>query len=499
MIAASHPILTCAAAKALEDGLFDGDEAKEWPAMQQAGRAIAAAVLRDFEEIGGLAHDGRVLVLAGKGHNGGDALIAAQTILEGKPGVTVEVMFFFGEGNLRPLAAQAWRELATVGGARVRRAAALHDETSDAVEYDLCLDGVFGFQFRAPAEKRVVELLERVNAMPIRLRAAVDLPSAGLFRADFTYATGCVKKPAVGTEEAGRVRYLDLGFFRGGERGEKSEMGEERVLLPCVLAPLTGLRAASSDKRTFGHVFIVGGSRSFPGAVLMSVLAALRSGAGLVTAFVPESVAAAFAARAPEAMWVAWPETPEGGLALEGEHLLRERIERADALVIGPGLGREKETLALAEAIVRMAKVPVVIDADALQPEIVRAGKAKKILTPHAGEFARIAGKTELGEFAKEIGGTVIVKGTGTRIASGGIIYRSFFGGPVLARGGSGDLLAGLIGGLVAKKGTDPEMAAAQGVVWHGLAADALARERGQVAVSTTQLLDYLAGVLREV
>lgn len=487
MIAASHPILSCAEAKAFEAQLFGGDEAREWPAMQRAGHALAAAILHDSEEIGGLPERPRICVLAGKGHNGGDALIAAQEILARRPGAAIEVLFVFGERSLRPLAARAWRELATSGGARVRQIG-----TEEIAGCDLCLDGVFGFSFRPPIEPRVEALLRHVNGLPIRFRAAVDLPSAGVFRADFTYATGIVKAPVLGTAEAGRVRYLDLGFFRGGEPGT------ERVLVPQVLAPLAGWRAAGADKRSFGHVFIVGGSRSFPGAVLMTVLAALRSGAGLVTAFVPESVAAAFAARAPEAMWVAWPETPAGGLALEGEHLLREKLDRADALVIGPGLGREKETLALAESIVGRSEIPLVIDADALQPEIVRAGKAPRVLTPHVGEYKRIAGDAELIAFARQVHGAVVLKGNGTRIASGDAIHRSFFGGPVLSRGGSGDLLSGIIGGLVARD-KDIVLAAAQGVAWHGLAADALARARGEVAVTTTELLDYLSPALREV
>lgn len=489
MIAGSVPILSGEETKALEARLFAGDEAKEWAAMQRAGRAIAAGVLRDFEELGGFARDGgRVLVLAGKGHNGGDALIAAGEVMRRFPRTRVEVVFVFGERSLRPLAARAWRELAgaSAGGIRVVEGGRLGEVS---LRYDLVLDGVFGFQFRPPVEGRVRELLERVNAMDVRVRAAVDLPSAGVFRADFTYATGSVKGPVVGAAEAGRVRYLDLGFFRG------DEAGAERVLGAEVLAGIRGLRPAQSDKRTFGHVFVVGGSRSFPGAVLMTVLAALRSGAGLVTAFVPESVAGAFAARAPEAMWVAWPETERGGLALEGEFLLREKIERATALVIGPGMGREKETLTLAESVVREARVPVVIDADALQPEIVRAGEGMKVITPHAGEWARVR---EAADRAEKV--VVVEKGPVTKVrgAADGAVYHSFFGGPVLARGGSGDLLAGLIGGLLGQGPDDALLAAVRGVVWHGLAADALARERGQVAVNVTQLLDYLPEALRE-
>jgi hydroxyethylthiazole kinase-like uncharacterized protein yjeF len=175
---------------------------------------------------------------------------------------------------------------------------------------------------------------------------------------------------------------------------------------------------------------------------------------------------------------------------------LRERISRATAILIGPGLGREAETLALAADIVKTAPVPVVIDADALQPEIVRAGKTARILTPHEGEFARIAGGTTLKEFASA-GVTTVLKGPVTRVSGGREVYHSFFGGPVLARGGSGDLLAGLIGGILAGKAQDPLTSAMQGVVWHGLAADELARARGQVAVRTTELLEFLPVVLR--
>ncbi len=517
MIAGSVPILSCDQARVLEKKLFAGDEAREWPAMQRAGRALAAAVLHDFAEIGGFPPDGRVFVLVGKGHNGGDALIAAQTILGRFPGARAEVVFAFGERGLRPLAARAWRDLVHAAGARVHGSAggppAISRGVGDspAAPFDLCLDGIFGFQFRPPVEPRVAQLIAAVNALPIRFRAAVDLPSAGLFNADFTYATGCVKTPLVDdfALRAGRVRYLDLGFFVGGGH-VPVPASSDRALTPALLVPLAAMRSTYSDKRTYGHVFLVGGSRNFPGAILMSVLAALRSGAGLVTAFVPESLVAAFAARAPEAMWVGWPETPAGGLGLEGEHLLREKIARATALVVGPGLGRDPETLALAKSNVASSLVPLVIDADALQPDIVSAGNAPRVLTPHAGELARISG-------AEIPNATFVLKGPVTRIGGSAVlqpaltaskrglkhratsecVYHSFFGGPVLARGGSGDLLAGLIGGLLAQTPADPQLAAVRGVVWHGLAADALARAHGQTAVQITQLLEFLSPALR--
>ena len=496
MLAGSHPILSCDEARTLEAELFGGDEAKEWPAMQRAGRAIAAAVRQDFEEIGGFPANARVLVLAGKGHNGGDAFIAARALLESFPTAQIDVVFAFGERSLRLLAQRAWRELSGSGVSPLSPSEFLRRDAA-ATSYDLCLDGIFGFQFRPPAEPHIAELIAEVNALPIRLRAAVDLPSAGLFRADFTYATGCVKMPVVGAPEAGRVRYLDLGFFEVGGHVPVPALGD-RVLTSKILAPLAALRPALGDKRTYGHVFIIAGSRSFPGAALMAVRSALRSGVGLVTAFVPESLVPAFAAVAPEAMWVGCPETPGGGLALEGRHLLTERLGRATALLIGPGVGREPETLALVADIVTASSVPLALDADALQPAIVRSGTAPRVLTPHVGEFTRIAASAELKKFSTETKATVVLKGPVTRITDGMTIYHSFFGGPVLARGGSGDLLAGLIGGLLAQTPNEPLLAAARGVVWHGRAADALSRAHGQTAVQVTQLLDYLPVVLRE-
>lgn len=487
------PILSCEETHAFELAWFGGDETREWKAMQLAGRAVADSLLTDFREIGVFPNNGRVLVLVGKGHNAGDALIAAMRLYELHPKARIEVLFVFGERSLRPLAQRAWRDLAPVAGT-------MRANQPLAGSYDVVIDGVFGYQFRPPLSSAVASVFAQVNALTVGLRAAVDLPSGldapDAFQADFTYATGIVKTPLLTLPHAGRIRYLDLGFFNDSApvRAEpkSNTMGNtsERVLTQELLTPLRQLRPSNSDKRSYGHLFIVGGSRAYPGAVLMSVLAALRSGVGLVTAFVPESLVPAFAARAPEAMWVGWPETPEGGLALEGSHLLHQKLSRATALLIGPGLDRERETLALAKDIVAQSPVPLVIDADALQHDIVAVGDAARILTPHAGEYARIT--TALTPTM-----VVIQKGPITRVRSGTTTYHSFYGGPVLARGGSGDLLAGLTGGLLAQTPTDLTGAATRGAVWHGMSADALAQANGQCAVNVTQWLDFLPRVLR--
>ena len=128
--------------------------------------------------------------------------------------------------------------------------------------------------------------------------------------------------------------------------------------------------------------------------------------------------------------------------------------------------------------------MPLVLDADALQPDLVRESRGPRILTPHIGEFARIARGADFRSFRAETGATVVLKGPVTCIASAtSPVYHSFFGGPVLARGGSGDILAGLIGGLLAQSPSNQVLAACRGVVWHGLAADSLARAQGQTSV----------------
>jgi len=513
----SHPVLSCAEARAWETGLLGADATQEWRAMTQAGRALAAAVLEDAREVGGLAGEARVLALCGKGHNGGDSLIALRHLLEARPAATALILVVPGFSRLRPLVRRAVEDLQRVHASRLEwievdgpsdgRDAARVWQALAGRAFDLCLDGLYGMQFRPPLGAPADWLLELVNAhRQIRLRAAVDLPSGlgetgdeATFVADITYATGIVKRPVLHAPSAGRVRYLDLGFFDHAS----GQATAERVLTRAVLAPLHRPREAAADKRTFGHLFVVSGSRAMPGAVMMAVEAALRSGVGLVTAFVPESLATAGAARLPEAMWEPLPETPAGGLALEGRGAVVARAARCTGLLIGPGLGRERESLALAAELLRSVDVPAVLDADALQPDLAAArapeSTAPRVLTPHAGELARLAGAegADAGELARRLGCVLVAKGAPTRLTDGGCLYMSPFGGPVLARGGSGDVLAGLIAGQLAQ-GVEPLEAAARGVVWHGLAADRLARATGQHSARVTDLCGHLAPLLQE-
>lgn len=523
-----HPVLSCREAVALEKGLLQGEKEREWQAMSRAGLALAEALSQDFCEVADLPERPRFLILAGKGHNAGDAFIAVREILGKRPAAVVDVLFVMGEGALNPLAQQAWSSLLHAAGGRAKVRCLGLDREGDVIDqlkrqcgghYHICLDGLFGMNFRPPFRPPLDEVVGWVNAeLKADLRAAVDLPSGlsdnaaqVVFRADFTYMTGSAKKPLFAMKNAetvGRLRYLDIGFFE-----EKPEEKPKRsVILPRVLGPVRRLRGSMTHKRKYGHLLIVGGSRQMPGAILMSIQAAARSGVGLLTAVVPESLVPSFSAVVPEAMWIGCPETDDGGLDLDGLHWMERGLAKATAVLLGPGVGVEPETQALLDELMKNVKVPLVVDAEALQLQMVKrlGGRAemrgKAAITPHLGEYERITGKSfaDVGEeglleFCRETGLVTLLKGPPfTRLCDGETVAYGLAGGPVLARGGSGDILSGMVGSLVAQTPERVAEAAAKAMTWHGLAAEALARRYGQVAVRTTQLLDFLPRVPRE-
>lgn len=519
-----HPVLSCEEARRFEARILP-DEAAEWSAMKLAGLSLARKVIEDYCELQPPSDHLRVLALIGKGNNGGDALVACGQILADFPRAKVDVILTCSEKAMRPLAARAMKQLEGRVQLRVLEPEAGSSSAADLLRdlggeagYHLALDGLVGMSLGGPLRKPLAGLVCAVNAYPlIDLRASVDLPS-GLgegaehtcFRADFTYATGILKAPLLeGSEAVGRVRYLDLGFF--DPSFPELEVAEtDSVMTPSVLEPLRQLRPAHSDKTSFGHLFIVGGSVQMPGALMMAVEAAIRSGVGLVTAFAPASLVGALATRVPEAMWVPWPEMADGSLNPKAFSLLMDRLQRADCILVGPGMGRARSVELLTQLIVSEVECPVLLDADALQVRVMEAAQKRKpafgpvVATPHLGEFIRMT-KSLDSKISRErlLGASnayrtlFVLKGAITRISGGNEIIYSVSGGPVLSRGGSGDLLAGIIGGQMAQEPQDIQKAVLRAVAWHGLAADRLARAQGQVAVRTTSLLDYLGGALR--
>jgi NAD(P)H-hydrate epimerase len=511
---AFHPILNCAEAQALEERRLGADEERVWAAMARAGAGVGQAVLRDFPQWRPLPRDPRVLVLAGPGHNGGDALLAALEILKARPRGRATVVLLDVVQELKPLTRRAWEALAEREGVKAIAPEPFLSRLRGGETWDIVLDGLYGMSFRPPLREPARKIVLAMNDAPeaAGFRAAVDVPSGVsdketdlAFRADFTYATGIVKAPLLAPASAGwvgRIRYVDIGFFEKTYDGARSH--PEEWLTEGVLEPLRRLRPSAGDKRTYGHLLVVAGSRLYPGAQMLNVLGALRAGAGLVTALAPASHAGAFAAARPEAMWRACPEEADGGHGAATLAAAREMWPLATAVLAGSGLGRGPHTLAMVQELVTECPLPLVLDANALTVEVLEAAGRRPqsagpvVITPHAREFARVAGKdADLKMFCKTHRVVTVLKGPLTRICDGARTWVSGFGGPVLARGGSGDVLAGIVGALVAQAPGEAFEAAARAVAWHGLAADALACAKGETAVLTAELTGYLGEALR--
>lgn len=516
----AHPILPQEVAQQLESGVLLTDS-EEWEAMQRAGKGVAEAIVLDYQELRPVPDRLGILALIGKGHNSGDALNACEHLLAIFPRARIELLLTSPEEEFRTNTERAMKQLEgrvgihTIREESVEELIAKIEAISEGKGFQVCIDGILGMNFRPPLTGAPKRLIQAVNEYEkIDLRAAVDIPSGAelesrlRFRADFTYATGIAKTRLFeGLATCGRVRYIDIGFFDAPE--SKAFTSKEFILHAKALRPISRLRSPDVDKRSFGHLFVVGGSAYMPGALLMAVQAAVRSGVGMVTAFAPESVAASLSAQVPEAMWIPWPETKNGTLSSRAMPLLMERVSGATAVLAGPGMGMDRHTEQLVVEMVDKVQSPLICDADGLRPRVVEIAKnrrrfGKVVVTPHMGEFMRIAKINEpdyrvttLLEFSRIYNVITVLKGPHTRVCDGGKVLYSSAGGPVLSRGGSGDILAGLIGGMVAQSSDGTLSAVARGIMLHGLAAQELAREKGQILVQTTQILDYLPQVLR--
>lgn len=485
MSAGLLPVMTCAALAAAERRWLRRHPGSEAALM---GRAAAAVADETRRLLGG--RPARVLVAAGKGKNGADAILAALRLAKGG-----SVSIVLAEGGVAPgLPARALAK-ARRAGARLLGPGALAEAPATA---DVLLDGLLGSGFRpplSPALRRAIRWVGRARGPVV----AVDVPSGvgdatdgPCVRADLTVSLGCLKaallRPRVAAR-AGRLRVADLGLGLAA--------GDLAATAPSLLAPLAAPRPSRTEKRRRGRVLIVAGSRAMPGAALMNTEACLRSGAGLVTALVPAELRPRAATTLPEAMWRA-QESPEDVAAARG------LAAAADVTLVGSGLG--EGGLALARAMARATRGALVLDADALRPDVIRAGAraSARILLPHAGEFRRIGGgaptMANAARLARRLRAIVVLKGPLTCVTDGARTLLVPHGGPVLARGGSGDLLAGIVASTVAARaelGLGLPEAVAAAATWHGMAADALAEAEGETPVRTTQLLDGLSPALR--
>ena len=281
---------------------------------------------------------------------------------------------------------------------------------------------------------------------------------------------------------------------------EIRSMNHEKVL------SLLPQRDPDGHKGSFGNILLLCGSRGYTGAAYLAAMGALRTGAGLTYLGVPESIYAIEAVKLNEPIVFPLPDD-DGKLAVSAAEEIKGLLPKMDAVLIGPGLGQSKGTLAALKVVLRDFQGAVVVDADGINllaqhKYLLRGRTAPTVLTPHEGEFARIAGgvatdrQTAAEQLALELGAVVVLKGHGTIITDGTVTYRNPTGNPGMAVGGSGDVLAGMVVSLLGQ-GIDPVEAAAAGVWLHGAAGDVCAEKLGQYAMLPTDILEELPRLMK--
>jgi len=497
--------------------------------MRAAAAAVAAFAREQFPRAK------RVTVLCGRGNNGGDGMMTAWLLAEA--GLEVTTILLGEPAGLKGDALEAWLELSNHpqgpprGKIHVVAAAEELGRLKGTLDADLIVDAVLGTGFKPPLKGLALAALKWVkgSAAPV---LSVDLPSG--WPADATTASvdmPAFSSDAVITFTAPKPAHVFGQLTRRWDQPVvvapigSPEAAIVSALKMCWAGSAVALaqepRAAAANKGQFGHVLVVGGTFGSAGgkagAPSMTALAALRVGAGLVTAAVPAPALAVVSAIAPELM--TWPLEASASGCISDENLAPERVEKLMAgktvLAIGPGIGQSAETVKFVTGLLAATKIPAVIDADALNilsaKPVLLAKLAKGrmlVLTPHPGEMARLTGTTvadvqarrlEIArEFAERFGVTVVLKGARTLIAHPlGQVAVNTTGNPAMAKGGSGDLLTGLIAGLMAQYPVDAARAVEAAVYLHGLAADLAVREGDEHTLLATDSLRQLARVFR--
>jgi NAD(P)H-hydrate epimerase len=479
--------------------------------MERAGRAVARAVL---DLVGG-AYGRRAVVVCGKGNNGGDGYVAARVLARAGMRVTVHALEPVDE--LREPAATNARRVVAETGTTVR---AFSDArlAADLTRADVAVDAVFGTGFRGIPEDAWAIAIDALNGSDVPV-VAVDIPSGVDGRsgavlgtavvADLTVTFGAPKVGVVllpGAELAGDVRVADVGF------AEDLVDAHAWLTEPSDVSAAWPSRAPDSHKRASGVLAVVAGSRGMTGAPALIAEAAARVGAGLVIVAAPSSALGALHASMTEAVSIPLAETDDGVIDGTAVPAIVEMLERADALAIGPGLTALPSVAAAVRAVVRSSPVPAVVDADALNVFTGDAGaladrRADAVLTPHLGEFGRLTGSKASDVDADRLGhvralastsrAVALLKGTRTTIADpDGDVRINPTGSAVLATAGSGDVLTGVIGGLLAR-GLPAFDAASSGAFVHGLAGTLAGRATGEGTLARDVIAQLASAVDR--
>ncbi|MHB2017421.1 MAG: NAD(P)H-hydrate dehydratase [Candidatus Xenobia bacterium] len=454
--------------------------------METAGRAAVRVIDQRWPGVR------RVVVACGPGNNGGDGFVIARALF--LRGVTVHVFLLGDSARLKGNAALNY-QIATNLAIPVNDG----DFESRLAQADLAVDALFGTGLERPLEGPAARMVAALNASSAPC-LAVDIPSGveassgqilgTAVKADASVTFGWLKSGHLvypGAGHTGALYVADIGFPPRLAR----EMAQPRFLVTHEMVQRwMPRREDDAHKGTAGRVLVVGGSTGLTGAPVMSSEAALRAGAGLSTVAVPATVGDAVAARLREVMVHPLPDDGRGTLTDQNLDALLQLAEPMRVLAVGPGMGRDKGTQALIRALVTGFPRGVVVDADALHAlSGVRRNTSEGVLTPHFGEMAALldvsiadVSKDPVGcarEAARRFNMTCVLKGAHTITATpGGEVFFNFTGNSGMASGGMGDVLTGVIAGLMAQ-GMAASMAAVCGVFVHGLAGDLAASEVG--------------------
>lgn len=520
-------ILTCDEVREAERAAIVHPDMSTLVLMQRAGHALAQFCLAHFKF-------SSVCVVCGKGNNGGDGIVAAEALQE--LGKDVSVVILAQDVSQLSADAAAMCSRLNLSPIWIKSEADFEAHAvRQALNANLILDAIVGTGFKPPLRglaRKAVEIMNDASATVI----AVDLPSGvdadsrnSLEQMGETavfsqgIATFIAPKPAhvFGELTSGPIAVSDLGVepaLLPDTTGQQVITGQEvRTTFPP--------RQRDGNKGQFGHVLVIAGSRGKAGAAAIAGLAALRTGAGLVTIACPMSVQSTVAGFAPELMTEGLPETEQGTISRAAYSHVGALIAGKDVVVLGPGLSRNPETADFVRGFIRLCSLPLVLDADGLNAFEGRASELKggqgfRVLTPHPGEASRLM-DTSIKEIqqdriktaqrlARDTGSCVVLKGSGTVIAGvSGETWINMTGNPAMAKGGSGDVLSGMIGAALARKRIAPresdltsdflkDVSVAAAVYLHGLAGDFARDQLHENTVLATDLLDQMAAAFRE-
>ena len=487
--------------------------------MENAGLAVVKAIREIFA--GQLAKR-RILILAGKGNNGGDGLVVARHLLNA--GADPKIFLLGKPEELQGDAAVNW-QIARKMAIPYQQILAERDLNLLRVGLmytELVVDAIFGTGFKGAMPGLTAQVISLVNEAEKPV-VAVDLPTGtaadsgavdgACIQAAQTVTFGLPKIGLFLQPAAQFVGRLSVAEISLPQDLLKSQPFNRMLLDEAWCREKIPSRPVDSHKGNFGHVLVVGGSTGMSGAVILAARAAVRAGAGLVTAAVPRCINQIIAIAVTEAMSRPLPETGEGTLARTAMEMIIS-LAAGKVLVMGPGLSRQKETVELVRTFAAHIPCPVVFDADALVAlagcqDLLQQSQYPVILTPHPGEMARLLEiSTEEVQAdrvgaalraAEEYRAVVVLKGAKTLIATpAGQLYLCPTGNPGMATGGSGDVLAGMIGAYLAQ-GLAASDAAAAAVYCHGLAGDLAAGEKGWMGLAAGDLVEFLPAVLKNI